>query len=157
MANNENRSEMKGDLIQVSINGDTAWLMAQVKVKISQTIEPKMAARYGKTPLGYILMGLDVELEFNFNQSSAAMAKRALNTIAGTPANNAQPGSELTGVPVVLHDPQAVNDAYDLTFPLVVFESLERDVDGDGLAEWPVKARAYLDATNVMFRVGAAA
>jgi len=58
---------------------------------------------------------------------------------------------------MTITDPQDSGGTRSIHFFGVIFEGLDRDADGEGLAEWTVNWFAVADSSGNVFRIGPAA
>lgn len=113
------KSNIKGARVEMFIDGAAAPMEATISVSAMNQLLPIVSARYGATPVGYLVEGNPAVIACEFLEHAAALLKQALGTLADGLA--IVPGSQMPSHVVRLHNPaDGASNAADIVIPAAV-------------------------------------
>lgn len=154
MANRENISEVKADLVQVMIGADEAPFTASVEYQMGHETFDVLALRTGNI-VGRLTQRAVFTGKIRVMQTHAATLRQFCQADGAAPRNNADPGVTLTPVAMTFLIPGDAGDANQVHGYAVTFGVLKRlAVDGNGPAEWETDFIGVADASGNVWRIG---
>lgn len=126
------KANVKGARVHMYIDGASAPLEATINVSALNQAIPILSARYGATPLGYLVEGSPGVIACEFIEQNAAQLKRALGM--ATEGMGLEPGVQMPTHVVRIHNPaDGTTTTADIVIPAAVFGNFAQAKGPTGL------------------------
>lgn len=151
------KANIKGNIWQVFINDAEAPFNASISYRNGIDIVPVTVAISGSTPVAHIVQGHTPTLDFEWSEWEIEGIKIALGVnVAPIAGVHQLPkiGTQMPTHHVRLHDPNADDTSLDLVFPQMVFNGIDRTMDGRSSAKFKSTGIAERTAAGVTHQIG---
>lgn len=154
MANFQDLTKVKADLITVTIDGDTGPFEATVEFEFGHEAFDVAALNNGQVRGRFVDKAV-LKGKFTWNQMHETLFRKLAEMAAAAPRTNKAAGSQMATHTILFHHPDDTNADLDVYGYAVVFGMPRRvPVDGKGPMQWECAFEGLADSSDRVWRVG---
>lgn len=157
MANLNDMTKVKADLIVVTIDGDTGPFEASVEFEFGHETFDVPALSSGQVRGRFVDKAV-LKGKITWSQMHETIFRKLAEMAGAAPRTNKGAGSQAATHTLLLHHPDDANGDLDVYGYAVVFGMPRRvQADGKGPMQWECAFEGHADANDLVWRVGPAA